>query len=85
VSGFEVGGEPTHAIPPDRVAKLVEAKEWYDRRLALEETIRKWGGSAQRNQEDRDAIDREAATILEEIVEVIEETWGFARPLGGGG
>lgn len=72
--------EPTHAIPPKLEAKLVEAEEWYDRRQDLEDTIRRVGGIAQRNQEDRDELDREGARLLEEIVEIIDETWGFASP-----
>lgn len=69
--------EPTHAIPPQLEKALIEGKRWYDRREQLEQTIRTFGGIAQRNQEDRDAIDREAASILADVVEAIEETWGF--------
>lgn len=69
--------EPTHSIPPQLEKALIEGKRWYDRREQLEQTIRTFGGIAQRNQEDRDAIDREAASILADVVEAIEETWGF--------
>jgi hypothetical protein len=69
--------DTTHRISKALEEKLVEAKGWYDRRAALIAGIRLCGGIAERNQEDRDAIDREAASILEEIVEEIEQTWGF--------
>jgi hypothetical protein len=71
--------EPTHALPSKLVAKLVEAKDWYDRREQLDRAIRTYGGIAERNQEDRDENSREAAPLLEEIVEIIDETWGFAK------
>jgi hypothetical protein len=71
--------EPTHHIGPELTRLLVLAKDWYDRRVQLEETIRVFGGNAQRNQEDRDDIDREAAGHLGDIVEEIERVWGFAR------
>jgi hypothetical protein len=71
--------EPTHALPTQLVAKLVEAKDWYDEQERLDTTIRTYGGIAQRNQEDRDEIARQAAPILEAIVEIIDETWGFAK------
>lgn len=69
--------EPTHAIPSRLEKALIEGKRWYDRRVQLEQTIQTFGGIAERNQADRDAIDREAASILEDVVEAIEETWGF--------
>lgn len=72
---YNPDAEPTHAIPRELEAKLVEAKQWYDRREDLEAAIRSTGGFAQRNQEDRDVSDREAAGVLAEIVEVIGETW----------
>lgn len=67
-----------NGLPPELEKKLVEAKAWYDRRVELEETIQRCGGIAERNQEDRDGIDREAASILEEIVEAVQQTWGYA-------
>lgn len=70
--------EPTHALPQELERKLIEAKGWYDQRGALEATIRQHGGIAERNQTDRDDLDREAAGLLEAIVEIIDETWGFA-------
>lgn len=83
MSDWEPGGEPTHMIPPDLEAKLIDAKDWYDRRVALEQAIQASPGIAERNQEDRDGIDREAAPILEEIVEIIENTWGYGRVPAG--
>lgn len=79
MSNWESSGEPTHAIPPNLERWLIEGKKWIDRRAALKATIMVSTGSAQRNQEDMDEIDREAASILEEIVEAVEESWGFAR------
>lgn len=72
--------EPTHALPKELVAKLAEAREWNNRRTELDEAIMRSNGpgAAQRNQDDRDASDRLGALILEEIVEIIEGTWGFA-------
>lgn len=71
--------EPTHTVPAALERKLVEAKEWRDRRVELEETIARVGGIAERNQADRDDLDREGARLLEEVVEIIDETWGCAR------
>lgn len=70
--------EPTHALPQDLERKLVEAKDWYDRREAFEQSIQRYGGNAERNQEDRDIFTREGAGLLEAIVEIIDETWGSA-------
>jgi hypothetical protein len=70
--------EPTHALPKELQDKLVEAKEWYDRREELEEVIRRCVGIAQRNEADRDALRGEAELILAEVVEIIDRTWGFA-------
>lgn len=83
MSDMETGGEPTHTIPPDLEAKLIEAKVWYDRRVRLDGAIRTYGGIAERNQEDRDENDREAAPLLAEIVEIIEQTWGYGRAVPG--
>ncbi len=65
-------------FPPALERRLVEAKKWYDERLELEQAISRHGGNAQRNQEDRDEIDRRAAAVLADIVELCERTWGFA-------
>jgi hypothetical protein len=81
MSCAEADEEPTHHISKELEQKLVEAKEWYDRRARLEFVIRTYGGSAQRNQEDRDESDREGASLLTEIVEIVDETWGFEKPL----
>lgn len=66
--------EPTHAIPPALVRKLTEAKRWYDDRqeqvAAGIPDSRVWMKS-----------DLEGNHLLTEIVEIIDETWGFARPL----
>lgn len=77
--GYDPDSKPTHSVPKALVEKLVEAKDWYDRREALEEAILASPGYAERNQEDRDALDREAAPLLAEIIQIINETWGFAR------
>lgn len=69
--------EPTHALPKELKAKLLEAKDWYDRWEELEEAIRRSRGIAQRNEDDRDAFRGEGALILLDIVEIIDETWGF--------
>lgn len=74
---YDPNAEPTHPIPKELEGKLTEAKQWYDCREDLEATIRSTGGFAERNQEDRDASDREAAGVLAEIIEVIDETWGW--------
>lgn len=79
MTGYEEG---TNGLPKAVEDKLVEAKNWYDRRVELERTIQLRGGNAQRNQEDRDEIDREAAGVLESIVEAIDATWGFGPERG---
>lgn len=71
--------EGTNGIPRELEEKLVEAKGWYDRREELEDTIQEHGGLAERNQDDLDAFDREAGSLLAEIVEAVESTWGFGR------
>lgn len=68
----------TNGIPRKLEEALLVAKDWYDRRVELERSIQGAGGIAQRNQEDRDEIDREAAVYLEEIVEAVVNTWDFA-------
>jgi hypothetical protein len=66
--------EPTHALPPKLVAKLIEAKAWYDDRqeqvAAGIPDSKKWMNS-----------DLEGNHLLTEIVEIIDGTWGFAVEL----
>ena len=73
----------THSIPRELQAKFVEAKKWYDERCALEDTIRRSSGlgSAQRNQDDWDESDRIGALLLDDVVELCNEAWGFAIEL----
>lgn len=77
MSDWDERSEPTHAIPPRLEKALIEGKRWYDRRVELDNVIRTYGGIAERNQADREVLDREAASILEEIVEAVEESWGW--------
>jgi hypothetical protein len=74
--------DPTHTIAMDLQRKLVEAKQWYDKGLELEKQISQSSGpgSAQRNADDRDAHERDAAPLLAEIVEMCGAKWGFAEP-----
>lgn len=74
---YDPNAEPTHPIPEELEAKLVEAKQWYDRLLKLEFAIRTKPGIAERNQSDRDDMAREGASLMEEIVEIIDVTWGW--------
>lgn len=78
MSDNRTDAEPTHALPPELVESLLKASDWYNRRYDLERTIRTYGGIAERNQADLDDNAREAAPLLEEIVEIIDRTWGFA-------
>lgn len=64
--------EPTHALPQELVNKLVEAKEWYDQYIPARMDDEEWSLS-----------DRRARALLEEIVEIIDGTWGWARELPG--
>lgn len=61
--------EPTHALPPELVKKLIEAKAWYDQ------------GLDGMTGEEVDRSNRKGADILMDIVEIIDRTWGFAEPL----
>lgn len=60
-------------LPRAVVEKLVEAKDWYEQRdvCCFGET-------------DRARSDRAGASLLAEIVEVIDNTVGFAPVLGSG-
>ena len=62
--------EPTHTIPMPLQRKLKEAKEWADERQGQVEAgipdSRKW------MQSDIRAVD-----LLEEIVEMCDDAWGF--------
>ena len=67
--------EPTHTIPMALQRKLVEARRWSDGRMALEEgrpgsddVVDEWERS-----------DAAAVTILNDIVEMCEQAWGFAE------
>lgn len=70
--------EGTNGIPHELEHALVEAKQWYDEKAALEETIAQADGLAERNAEDRDEMDRKAAPLLENVVEAVMKTWGYA-------
>jgi hypothetical protein len=67
---YEGDEEPTHALPKTLQNKLVEAKAWYDKRVQL----------PQRDVviEDVEASDAEAASLLWDIVVIVEDAWGFA-------
>lgn len=70
------------SFPPSLEAALVEGARWYRERVGLEKTIAASAGitgSAQRNQEDRDESDRTGGSILMEIMEEMEDAWGFGR------
>ncbi len=73
-----MNSEPTHHLPAEFQAALVAAKKWYDERVGLELTVQEHGGSTERNAEDRRSVDLQAAAILEELVEIADEAWGFA-------
>jgi hypothetical protein len=66
--------EPTHSIPPVLAEKLVKAKDWYDDR---QEQVAAGIPSSKRWMES----DLEGNHLLTEIVEIIDQTWGFAAPL----
>lgn len=72
-------------FPPSLEAKLGEAIKWYDERVELERQIAASSGHvngcAERNQEDRDALDRTGGALLMEIMEEMEDAWGFAAVL----
>lgn len=72
----DMGDGNARAFPPALETKLVEVKAWYDEHAELERLCR-LGGSAQRNQDDLDASDRVGACLLREIIEMVDEAWGF--------
>lgn len=59
--------ELTHHIPMALQRKLVDAKEWYDRREPC--------GVGIKNLDD---YNREGADLLDDIVEMCDRTWPFA-------
>lgn len=80
---FPHGGN-VRSFPKVLEDKLVEAKKWCDERSAMEAAIRNSSGpgSAQRNQDDWDESDRAGALMLDDIVELIDEAWGWGLDLG---
>lgn len=68
--------EPTHAIPRALERKLIEAREWRDKHASLGQ-----------GECDYDLVEEslESANaglrLLAEIVEAVEDTWGYAEPL----
>lgn len=62
--------EPTHTIPMPLQRKLKEAKEWADQRAAMAQEDRTEAG-------DWFSSDETAVTLLGEIVEMCDATWGF--------
>ncbi len=75
---YDSDNEPTHSIPVEVERALVRAKEWYDREPAL--------ATGTRAGLEREDWDREAISFLQDIVEAIDRTWGFAEsfPRGQG-
>lgn len=69
---YDPDDEPTHAMPTELEEKLVEAKEWYDARWR-DLKSKTFSGS-----------DNEGAEILEDVLGIVEQTWGFAEPLPRG-
>lgn len=66
--------EPTHAIHPTLERKLIEARAWRDQHAALN------GGEYKYDlvDESLDSVNRGIA-LLFELVEIVEDTWGFAE------
>lgn len=62
--------EPTHHLPDELQRKLVKAKEWYDQRDLDAMTS-----------DQAQASDRQGAYLMMDVIEIIEQTWGFAKPL----
>ncbi len=60
--------EPTHTIPMPLQRKLKEAKDWYERRGLISQNH---GGALY------DAACIEADQLLQEIVEMCDDAWGF--------
>lgn len=65
----------THNIPRELQQKLVEAKKWYDEREAIPLG---YGMSLTPRWDDSD---QDAIPLLQEIVELCDEAWGFAMEL----
>lgn len=80
------GTGTVRSFPPSLESKLAEAVQWHDERIALESQIlaSRGNGAAQRNQEDLDASDRTGGALLLEIMEEMDEVWGFGRNLRKG-
>lgn len=62
--------EGTNGLPRELEEALVKAKEWYDRQDLDAMT-----------QDEVDISASKGADILSEIVEAVEETWGWGRSL----
>lgn len=62
--------EPTHALPRDLERKLLKAKQWYDERDLDAMTSDQIAHS-----------DAKGADLLVDIIEIIDQSWGFASPL----
>lgn len=74
--------EGTNGLPRELEEKLVEAKEWYDKRQELPPNSYRLSDSEQKTIRDRwDDSGDDAIELLENIVEVIAETWGWAPKL----
>lgn len=57
--------EPTHALPPELVDKLIEADAWSKRPPGTDSVLHLWEWQA------------EGARLLKDVVEIIEESWSF--------
>lgn len=68
--GYNPNDRPTHVVPPGLVAALLAAKNWTDN-----EPPAATGTAAGLARED---WEREAISLLTDIVEIVEETWGYA-------
>lgn len=66
--------EGTNGLPRELEERLVEAKDWYDKR-----DLRAWDRAG--NVQAEHDSDAEGAQLLISIIEIIDGTWGWAPKL----
>ncbi len=82
-----IHGGNVRSFPPSLERALVQAAQWYEERVELEQQIARSAahvnGCGGRNQEDRDESDRSGGALLLEIMEEMKEAWGFGPQTEG--
>lgn len=72
MSTYDPEAEPAHSVPKKLEIKLVEAKGWYDA----------CPSAAMSSPEERAEWSAKGVLLLMDVVEAVDDAWGYGRAFG---